>query len=84
MLEPHWTSQTLLKVKDGDAWLQSLAPKKLLNGAVFEINEQQCLMLAFFFNNWAFSCAFVIFQKLLATRPTFNDWAEYTTCEGRV
>ena len=51
MLEPHWTSQTLLKVKDGEAWLQSLAPKKLLNGAVFEINEQQCLMLAFFFNN---------------------------------
>jgi len=51
ILEPHWTRLPLLKVKDVDASLKRLAPKKLLNGAVFEINEQQCLTLAFFFNN---------------------------------
>ena len=51
ILEPHWTHLKLLKFKDVRASLKRLAPKKLLNCAVFEINEQQCLMLAFFFNN---------------------------------
>ena len=50
ILEPHWTHLKLLKFKDVHASLKRLAPKKLFNGALFEINEQQCLMLACFFN----------------------------------
>ena len=65
ILEPHWTHLKLLKFKDVHVSLKRLAPKKLFKGALFEINEQQCLMLACFFN--AATEHFVCFYNFLNT-----------------